>query len=28
MSQDITTIATPSLSDGVGGVSKRLQSNF
>ena len=28
MSHDITNFATPSLSDGVGGVSKRLQSNF
>lgn len=28
VSHDITNIATPSLSDGVGGVSKRLQSNF
>ncbi len=28
MTNDITNIATPSVSDGVGGVSKRLQSNF
>ena len=28
MSHDITHVATPSISDGVGGVSKRLQSNF
>lgn len=28
MSHDITHVTTPSLSDGVGGVSKRLQSNF
>ncbi|CAF0898004.1 unnamed protein product [Adineta steineri] len=27
-SHDITNIATPSVSEGVGGVSKRLQSNF
>lgn len=27
-SHDIANTATPSLSDGVGGVSKRLQSNF
>ncbi|CAF1444108.1 unnamed protein product, partial [Adineta ricciae] len=28
MSYDITNVATPSVSEGVGGVSKRLQSNF
>lgn len=28
IAHDISSVATPSISDGVGGVSKRLQSNF